>query len=157
MKPKSLEPKAQQSRRAMQEPDGRLTLTSPRVMNHSPSTLNYGDIAQQTYPTLAFIANKSQFIIGHWTLSLPLVSREWKNGSNSSYTCTPFLHSLLTKGRLDGTWLRSPAGPRSHASLQGAMRSARQPSVPGKSRPEGSGFRTGPPKSKISVAPNPTK
>ena len=27
---------------------------------------------------------------------LPLVSREWKNGSNSSYNCTPFLHSLLT-------------------------------------------------------------
>ena len=41
----------------------------------------------------------------HWPillllLSLPLVSREWKNGSNSSYNCTPFLHSLLTKGRL---------------------------------------------------------
>ena len=31
-------------------------------------------------------------------LFLPLVSREWKNGSNSSYNCTPFLHSLLTKG-----------------------------------------------------------
>ena len=30
---------------------------------------------------------------------LPLVSREWKNGSNSSYHCTPFLHSLLTKGK----------------------------------------------------------
>ena len=29
---------------------------------------------------------------------LPLVSREWKNGSNSCYNCTPFLHSLLTKG-----------------------------------------------------------
>ena len=27
---------------------------------------------------------------------LPLVSREWKIGSNSSYNCTPFLHSLLT-------------------------------------------------------------
>ena len=33
------------------------------------------------------------------TLYLPLVSREWKNGSNSSYNCTPFLHSLLTKGK----------------------------------------------------------
>ena len=33
------------------------------------------------------------------TLYLPLVSREWKNGSNSSYNCTPFPHSLLTKGR----------------------------------------------------------
>ena len=32
-------------------------------------------------------------------LFLPLVSREWKNGSNSSYNCTPFLHSLLTKGK----------------------------------------------------------
>ena len=32
-------------------------------------------------------------------LYLPLVSREWKNGSNSSYNCTPFLHSLLTKGK----------------------------------------------------------
>ena len=32
---------------------------------------------------------------------LPLVSREWKNGSNSSYSCTPFLHSLLAKGKLD--------------------------------------------------------
>ena len=30
---------------------------------------------------------------------LPLVSREWKNGSNSSYHCTPFLHSLLTEGK----------------------------------------------------------
>ena len=33
---------------------------------------------------------------------LPLVSREWKNGSNSSYNCTPFLHSLLTKGKFRG-------------------------------------------------------
>ena len=33
---------------------------------------------------------------------LPLVSREWKNGSNSSYNCTPFLHSLLTKGKFKG-------------------------------------------------------
>ena len=33
--------------------------------------------------------------------SLPLV-REWRNGSNSSYNCTPFLHSLLTKGK--GVW-----------------------------------------------------
>ena len=33
------------------------------------------------------------------TLNLPLVSREWKNGSHSSYKCTPFLHSLLTKGK----------------------------------------------------------
>ena len=30
---------------------------------------------------------------------IPLVSREWRNGSNSSYNCTPFLHSLLTKGK----------------------------------------------------------
>ena len=30
---------------------------------------------------------------------LPLVRMEWKNGSNSSYNCTPFLHSLLTKGK----------------------------------------------------------
>ena len=28
--------------------------------------------------------------------------REWKNGSNSSYNCTPFLHSLLTKGKSTG-------------------------------------------------------
>ena len=31
--------------------------------------------------------------------NLPLVSREWKNGSNSSYNCTPFLHSLLTDSK----------------------------------------------------------
>ena len=31
---------------------------------------------------------------------LPWVSREWENGSNSSYNCTPFLHSLLTKGKV---------------------------------------------------------
>ena len=30
---------------------------------------------------------------------LPLVSREWKNGSNKSYNCTSLLHSLLTKGK----------------------------------------------------------
>ena len=35
----------------------------------------------------------------HPPTHLPLVSREWKNGSNSSYNCTPFLHSLLTKGK----------------------------------------------------------
>ena len=29
----------------------------------------------------------------------PLGSREWKNGSDSSYNCTPFLHSLLTKDK----------------------------------------------------------
>ena len=34
--------------------------------------------------------------------TLPLVSREWRNGSNSSYNCTPFLHSLLTKGKILG-------------------------------------------------------
>ena len=28
-----------------------------------------------------------------------MVSREWKNGSNSSYNCTLFLHCLLTKGK----------------------------------------------------------
>ena len=31
---------------------------------------------------------------------LPLASREWKNGSNSSYNCTPFFHSLLSKGKV---------------------------------------------------------
>ena len=31
-------------------------------------------------------------------LGISLVGREWKNGSHSSYKCTPFLHSLLTKG-----------------------------------------------------------
>ena len=38
------------------------------------------------------------------SIYLPLVSREWNNGSNSSYNCTPFLHSLLAKGKhiLDG-------------------------------------------------------
>ena len=39
------------------------------------------------------------------TIVLPLVSREWKNGSNScnsSYNCTPFFHSPLTKGKLSG-------------------------------------------------------
>ena len=32
-------------------------------------------------------------------IALVLVSRKWKNGSNSSYNRTPFLHSLLTKGK----------------------------------------------------------
>ena len=43
------------------------------------------------------------------SLSLPLVSREWKNGSNGSYNCTPFLHSLPTKGKFQhgGCWLGS--------------------------------------------------
>ena len=40
---------------------------------------------------------------------LPLVSREWRNGSNSSYSCTPFLHSLLTK--------RKPKAPKTRQSL----------------------------------------
>ena len=33
----------------------------------------------------------------------PLVSREWKNGSNSSYSCAQFLHSLLTNGKIRGS------------------------------------------------------
>ena len=37
-------------------------------------------------------------------LYLPLVSRKWKNGSNSSYNRTPFLHSLLTKGKNQDNW-----------------------------------------------------
>ena len=36
----------------------------------------------------------------HFRYFLPLVSREWRNGSNSSYNCTPFFHSLLTKGKI---------------------------------------------------------
>ena len=40
-------------------------------------------------------------------INLPLVSREWKNGSNSSYNCTPFLHSLLTKGKSKVVWAQS--------------------------------------------------
>ena len=45
---------------------------------------------------------------------LPLASREWKNGSNSSYNCTPFLHSLLTKGKtkvVKGALPSCPAQP----------------------------------------------
>ena len=43
---------------------------------------------------------------------LPLVSREWKNGSNSSYSCTPFFHSLLTNGKVKDRW-RTRRGSRS--------------------------------------------
>ena len=35
---------------------------------------------------------------------LPLVRREWKTGRNSSYNCTPFLDSLLTKGKYCRSW-----------------------------------------------------
>ena len=48
-------------------------------------------------PRVSFKAPGFRFLQG--LLDLPLVSREWKNGSNSSYNCTPFLHSLLTKGK----------------------------------------------------------
>ena len=45
---------------------------------------------------------------------LPLVSREWKNGRNSSYnySCTPFLHSLLTKGKVTGVCVTVGFGTR---------------------------------------------
>ena len=39
---------------------------------------------------------------------LPLVSREWKNGSNSSYNCTPFLHFPLTKGKIQDSDATTP-------------------------------------------------
>ena len=48
-------------------------------------------------------------------LYLPLVSREWKNGSNTSYKCTPFPHSLLTKGRYKAV-ARSPLNQLSDLS-----------------------------------------
>ena len=40
-------------------------------------------------------------VMAHLGGSLPLVSREWKNGSNE------FLHSLLTKGKVGAVWVRS--------------------------------------------------
>ena len=46
---------------------------------------------------------------------LPLVSREWKNGSNSSYNCTPFLPSLLTKGKWSAKGRSSASQDASHA------------------------------------------
>ena len=46
--------------------------------------------------TRAKAAPESQ-LPGSWTSPRP--SREWKNGSNSSHNCTPFLHSLPTKGK----------------------------------------------------------
>ena len=45
---------------------------------------------------------------GHTPLNLPLASREWKNGRNSSYNCTPFLHSLLTKVSKPGFATKAP-------------------------------------------------
>ena len=42
--------------------------------------------------------------------NLPLVSREWENGSNSSYNSTPFLHSLLTKDKTQGLQLLQTRG-----------------------------------------------
>ena len=49
----------------------------------------------------SFAKSFNSIIRSLWALLLPLVSREWKNSSNSSYNCTPFLHSLLTKGKLN--------------------------------------------------------
>ena len=50
---------------------------------------------------------------------LPLVSREWKSGSNSSYNCTPFLHSLLTKCKQSK---RGRAGSQPWLTVRGAVR-----------------------------------
>ena len=58
------------------------------------------------------VVTKAQVVMGDVVVYAPgfdsapglkaLVGREWKNGSNSSYNCTPFLHSLLTKGKVWG-------------------------------------------------------
>ena len=60
--------------------------------------------------------------------NLPLVSREWKTGSNSSYNCTPFLQSLLTKGKrsLRLSLQRPPSG----SSVQ-SRGNRRRTAVPG--------------------------
>ena len=47
---------------------------------------------------------------------LPLVSREWKNGSNSSYHCIPFLHSLLTKGKTTVNSIKLETGLRPNSA-----------------------------------------
>ena len=57
---------------------------------------------------------------------LPLVSREWKNGSNSSYNCTPFLHSLLAKGKYRER-ARGVSFPRSKASDPLALHTTHRP------------------------------
>ena len=54
------------------------------------------------------------------TYCLPLVSREWKNGSNSSYNCIPFLHSLLTKGKIAG-FTKEATGTRLRTVAQGIL------------------------------------
>ena len=51
---------------------------------------------------------------------IPLVSREWKNGSNCSYKCVPFLHSLLTKGRFFGELIVGVEGWVCHCLLKKA-------------------------------------
>ena len=101
-------------------------------------------------------------------LPLPLVSREWKNASNGSYNCTPFLHSLLPKGKyhdpeVSTPWLqpllspyyghnkplkRPPSSPKNletlhpppFKALPGALKGPQSPSSPG-FRVEGLGLR----------------
>ena len=64
---------------------------------------------------------------------LPFVSREWKNGSNSSYDCTPFLHSLLAKGKtaLKGSRLWEPRGWKMDLGSLAACRDAEASNQPG--------------------------
>ena len=60
------------------------------VEDHTPAGEPPGSVCIRGAAGLGYLASDT----------LPSVSREWKNGSGSSYNCTPFLHSLLTKGKI---------------------------------------------------------
>ena len=74
--------------------------TSLNLIVSEPAKLPHPKLrkSQETEPVSVLAASR-QILERRGGLNLPLVSREWKNGSNSSYNCTAFLHSLLTKGK----------------------------------------------------------
>ena len=76
-----------------------LLLLMPQTLNPGPSLLQQPGPKKFKLSKIELLYKAKKFKVPPFTIYLPLVGREWKNGSNSSYNCTPFLHSLLTTGK----------------------------------------------------------
>ena len=101
------------------------TLKQPSINTGSPKNRSSTFSSSSHIAILLMISVLCLQALVYLTYYLPFGSGEWKNGSNSSYNCTSFLHSLLTKGKT-----KAPLFPQGFHSIRGSFL-ARSPEADG--------------------------
>ena len=94
------------------------TLKQPSINTGSPINRSSTFSSSSHIAKLLMISVLCLQALVYLTYYLPFGSREWKNGSNCSYNCSPapFLHSLLTKGKT-----KAPLFPQGFHSIRGSF------------------------------------